>query len=436
MAVSTVRMIGDLNPTFAWDGARLYGERDFAVDADVPAGLRGAASSVAGDGNGRWRLLRDPLGIDKLFWAGDGNGGIHVAATPKRLVDEGHELGAIRALPRGCVVDIDAGEVSTDHSIAAPAAALPDTSGDDIETVAREIERRLHAYLDALAGAHPSADVYVCLSGGLDSSGIGALVREHFSNVVAVSFDIARPSGCASDDRLVAERLAGDFGMPFVDATVTVDELLELLDLALVAGIDWRDFNVHAALVNAVLAKKIAESRGQDSPEALVFTGDLANEFLVDYHAEHYSGGTYYALPSLEARALRAQLIHGLDTSHREIGVFAEWGLAVIQPYAIAVDAYLSVPEELLVKETAKQILDRAIFGDRLPAYIYDRPKVRAQVGSSDGDDMGVLGACVDRGVTAESLKRRFAELHGVDDPAALDRFIRFGRYRSAIPGR
>jgi hypothetical protein len=46
----------------------------------------------------------------------------------------------------------------------------------------------------------------------------------------------------------------------------------------------------------------------------------------------------------------------------------------------------------------------------------------------------GVLAACVDRGIDAAWLKRRFAKLHETDDQAALARFMRAGRYRTAIP--
>jgi hypothetical protein len=62
---------------------------------------------------------------------------------------------------------------------------------------------------------------------------------------------------------------------------------------------------------------------------------------------------------------------------------------------------------------------------------VYARPKVRAQAGSADPAG-GVLAACIDRGLDGPSLRRRFAELHGVADPTALDRFIRAGRYRTA----
>ena len=90
-------------------------------------------------------------------------------------------------------------------------------------------------------------------------------------------------------------------------------------------------------------------------------------------------------------------------------------------------------PEAFLRLEDRKPRLARAVFGSRLPEYVYARPKVRAQAGSTDPAG-GVLAACVDRGFDSRWLRQRFAELHGVSDPSALDRFIRAGRYRATLP--
>jgi asparagine synthetase B (glutamine-hydrolysing) len=272
----------------------------------------------------------------------------------------------------------------------------------------------------------------VCLSGGLDSSGVAVLAREHFADLVAVSFDLRGPGRRASEDRRTAERLARELGLPLLDVTVTAEELLDTLDTVLVEGIDWRDFNVHAGLVNAALAEGI--TRAGAGGDGLVLTGDLANELLADYHAESYRGAVYYDLPRLDIGRLRAALVRGLDTSNRETGVFAAWGLAVAQPYAAAADLYLSLSPELLAAPQAKRHVAGAIFADRLPAYVYDRPKTRAQVGGA-GAGGGVLGACVDRGIDRRVLRERFARLHGLDDERILERFLRAGTYRSAIPG-
>jgi hypothetical protein len=163
-----------------------------------------------------------------------------------------------------------------------------------------------------------------------------------------------------------------------------------------------------------------------------VLTGDLANEFLVDYEPESYRDSTYYRLPRLRPATLRASLVRGLDTCNREIGVFAAYGLRVVQPYAAAVDAYMSLPESFLMRADRKPEISRTIFGTLVPEHVYTRKKVRAQVGSTSGE--GVLGLCLDHGIDSGWLRRRFCRLHGIGDMAELDRFMRAGRYRSGIP--
>lgn len=435
--MSSIRVLGSLNRNVAWDGTRLYGEPDFHVAAPMPYGLRGAAASVQHAPHGAWRILRDPLGLNKLFWARSDGGPVDVAALPRTLVNAGHSFDAISAIPRGCVVDLMPGQGEPAPNWIIPDAWFPSNGSAvlGVEKAGREARSTLDQYLAAIAGAYPSAAVFVCLSGGLDSSGIATLARHHFPGIVAVSFDLSRPGKRASQDRLIADRLARDLGMPMLEATVNEEELFAHLDTVLVAGSDWRDFNVHAALVNAVLAASIQDAVGTADPArpAFVLTGDLANEFLVDYHPEQYKGATFYGLPRLPAAALRASLVRGLDTSHREIGVFAAWGLTVVQPYAVAADTYMALDPELLRHEDRKQRLCREIFGDLVPEYVYSRPKTRAQVGDQDLGG-GVLAACVDRGFDDQWLRRRFALLHGIAEPGSLDRFIRAGRYRTAIP--
>jgi asparagine synthetase B (glutamine-hydrolysing) len=434
--MTSVRVLGTLDRDLAWDGNRLYEDAGLQVGSLPPYELRGAAASVRPGPGGSWRILRDPLGLNKLFWARTEDGGVDLAARARTLVDAGHPFEEIRAIARGCVLDLTAGEPPP-----APASIVPvgwfsaDGPTLDVDKAGREIRSRLERYLAAVAAAHPAAPVFVCLSGGLDSSGITALARARFDTAVAVSFDLAHPGRQASQDRMMAQRLARDLDMPLLEVTVTEDELFEHMDTVLVEGIDWRDFNVHAALVNAALAAGIDDASPARDPGTPVFvlSGDLANEFLVDYHPERYKGTIYYELPRLPAVALRASLVRGLDTCHREVGVFAAWGLSVVQPYAVAVDAYLALDGQFLGREERKQQLCREIFGDLLPEYVYSRPKVRAQAGSPELGG-GVLAACVDRGYDAAWLRRRFASLHGVADSTTLDRFIRAGRYRTAVP--
>jgi asparagine synthetase B (glutamine-hydrolysing) len=429
--VSLIRVVGDLDPTFAWSGKRLYRDGDIPIGSRAPGRLRGAVSCVDSVGEG-WRIIRDPLGINKLFWTREADGSIACAARPHRLIALGYTLDDVRSIPRGSVLDLALSRPKPlERSIPLDGRPRPSrTAKPTLERSAAAIRRELDGYLAALAAVDRSAAAFICLSGGLDSAGIACLASEHFPNLTAVSFDLARSTREPSDDRRSAERLAADLGIPLLRVTVTEEKLLEPLDLVLFEGIDWRDFNVHAALVNAAIADAIAAASG---PGTIVLTGDLANEFLADYHPELYQGVEYYKLPRLEPAALRASLVRGLDTCHREVGIFSAWTLRVVQPYAVAVDEYLSLSGKFLSLEDRKQRLSRAIFGKRLPEYVYSRPKVRAQVGDSHGG-RGVLAVCAERGLTGLTLKKRFAALHGVSSLAAVDRFIRAGIYRTATP--
>jgi asparagine synthetase B (glutamine-hydrolysing) len=432
--MTAVHLHGPLDRNFAWDGrSGICQDIAFRPGAELPPGLRGAAAAVQPGPGGIWRVVRDQLGINKLFWARDADGSIAMAARPRRLVDQGHPLEQIDAIPRGCVVDLDpAAPEPAQRSIAPAWLSSPGRVARlSPEAAAKGLRSAVDRYLAAVASTHPNAKVFVCLSGGLDSSTIAALACQHFAEVVGVSFDLRRRPGRPSEDRVTAQRLARDLRMPLLEVTVNEEELFQHLDTVLLEGIDWRDFNVHAALVNAALAAGIRSITSD--PGAIALTGDLANEFLVDYHPESYNGRTYYRLPRLSPTALQASLVQGLDTCHREVGIFAAWGLGVVQPFAVAADHYLALPDAFLAAENRKELLCRAAVGDLLPDYIYSRPKVRAQVGSVEIGG-GVLAACVDRGLDGPWLRHRFAELHDVTDLTTLDRFIRAGRYRSSVP--
>lgn len=429
--ITSLRVLGALDPSFGWDGQRLVDDRALAAPSPPPPELRGAASVADWRDATCWRLLRDPIGLNKLFWATDADGTLTVAARPRRLVEGGHRFEHIAALPAGAVIERLREDSAPREWSLVPDGWRKPAEAPTIEATGKRIRAILDSYLAAVAEGHRDTPVFVCLSGGLDSSAIAALAREHFPSLTAVSFDLLRPKGAPSDDRSTAERLARDLGLPLLRVSATADELLEHLDTVLAEGADWRDFNVHAGLVNAVLAAGIRRELDSGGT-ALVLTGDLPNEFLVDYHAERYRDETYYPLPQVRPIVLRRALVRGLDTSHREIGVFAAWSLTVVQPYAVAVDEYMSLPEAALLPTDRKERLNRAMLGRTLPDYIYSRPKARAQVGGAEGG--GVLGACVDRGIDAGWLERRFAELHSVADLSGFATFMRGGRYRAASP--
>jgi len=415
------QLVGELDPNFGWANGRVVTTPpdQYAPLASEP---RGAYACVA-RGPAGVQIARDALGINKLFWARRTDGELLFAARPRHLVEAGCRFEDIWAVPPGTAVQADPPR-RTPRGVAP--GPLP------LAALAVRIRSELDSYCSALARELGDTPVYVCLSGGLDSTGIAVVARRHLPGLRAVSFDLDWAGSASSGDRVTAARLAADLGLPLSRITVSADELLGLLDTVLSEGIDWRDFNVHAGLVNAALARGIAQQHASDTAAPVALTGDIANELLADYHAEQIGGRTFYALPRVPLSRLRAALVRGLEASHREVGPFRAWGVRAVQPYAVVVDHYMALPETFLGLDDRKPRLCRMVFGDEIPDYVYDRPKTRAQVGGRE--DGGVLGLCLDRGIDGQVLRARFAALHGIADPALLSRFICGGRYRAALP--
>lgn len=383
-------------------------------------------------GDGCHLLTRDPLGVNKLFFAIDDDGEVHSSNYLVHLARVGHRLSDIWSVPSGHVLAIDTSRRSL---------SLQKFStirfGDDmqealsIDDYAAEIRSQLDQTFERLREVVGQRPVYVTLSGGLDSSTIAAMAAQWLDDVRAVTFCMDSGSGDspASED-LTHARLVADFiGVPLEVVTATTDEIEDLLDVALIYGQDWRDFNVHCALVNATIGRAIGDPNGSNgNARTVVLTGDTMNELMADYSPVQYRGNEYYRLPRLDPGRLRRFLVSGLDSGDREVGVFAHYGLDTIQPYAIFANAYTSLPAEYVQNSDAKQRLVEKVMGERIPAEIYSRPKVRAQVGGSE-EIGGTLAALVDRGLNGERLQERFVELLGCET-SELRRLIHAGFYR------
>jgi asparagine synthetase B (glutamine-hydrolysing) len=294
-------------------------------------------------------------------------------------------------------------------------------------SLAPAIRSRLEAVFRGLKEELRGRRLYVSLSGGLDSTAIASLAREFLGELTAVTFTVG---GNRSEDLISAEKVAKELGMRLVVIEVSAKDILGALDEALLWGQDWREFNVHCALVNVAVGRAIRKDSdaARSTERPVVITGDVMNELMADYSAVSYRGAEYYTLPKVPIGLLRRVLVGGLDAGDREVGVFWHCGVETIQPYALAASAYTAVPASLLTRRGAKQSLVRAILGDRIPGHVYGRKKTRAQEGTAESGG-GTLSVCVDNGIDANWLKRRFAEIYGLD-PAELHHYIRGGYYR------
>lgn len=420
----TTHMVSD----FVWLDDRMVpaAEVDLAGAADPLAlaqRLRGQYA-LHGRRGGEHVLARDPLGVNKLFFAIAGDDVVSSSYWID-LLRAGHRT--VWSVPMGHVLRVSPGERRLRLDKHAP---LPFDDGDGepgpehAARIREALERAFVQLRDVTAGR----PLYVTLSGGLDSTTIAALARRHLGDFTAVTFSIddggdTRPS----EDLRYARRVADDLGVPLRTVRASTDDLIDLVDTALCFGQDWRDFNVHCALVNAAIARDLAAG-AEKSERPLILTGDTMNELMADYSPVVYRGREYYPLPRLPAGRLRRFLVRGLDAGDREIGVFARFGLDAIQPYALCAEAYAALPGGCLARAEAKQRLAREVMGAAIPDYIYQRPKVRAQAGGAD-EVRGTLAALVDRGIDSARLERRFCELFGLQ-PSDLRRAIFGGFYR------
>lgn len=420
---------------FCWSGQAYHTAIEpVAVRAGLGAALRGRFACAWQASDGSVTLARDRLGLNKLFLAVHESGTVVAANYLVDLVRDGVPFEAIYSVPAGYVVRIDPKQNLVEASRYGEARDRAAAAAASVDDIAGDIRAELELWLSRLAEQFGDRHVCICLSGGLDSGLIAVLARKYFSNPTAYTYSFTAPGMAVSEDARYAERLARILQIPFRLVPATADDLHAVVDAALRYGQDWRDFNVHCAIVNEIVARAIRRDADKSGgPLPLVLTGDLANEFLADYEPVPYGGEEYYKLPRMQPFDLRRTLIRGLDSGDREVGIFGHHGLEVVQPYGLIVNHYHRLPRTFIGGKQSKQELAQKIAGDLLPAFLFDRPKVRAQTGDSTAHT-GILPLLIERGHGAEWLRRAFCRLFNVEYAAFLDRFIRGGRYRSVRP--
>ncbi|MEM7679047.1 MAG: asparagine synthase-related protein, partial [Myxococcota bacterium] len=341
------------------------------------------------------------------------------------LLSAGHSIEHIWSVPSGHAVEIDP---SRRYLKLWPHQTLPAAGPANARESAAAFRQKMASTFERLYTLRERTPVFVTLSGGLDSTTVAVHAKATFGEVVGVTFALDSDAGQPGSDLASAQAVAKALKMELIVIRPHPDDVVALLDRVLRFGQDWRDFNVHCGLVNAAVASGLRRQLDDVDARPLVLTGDTMNELVADYTPVKFGDQEYYKLPRLPLPPLRDFLIRGLDTGDREVGVFASYGIDTIQPYALCADVLGRLPETLLGFGDAKQTLYKEAFGDRIPSHVYNRPKVRAQVGAADVPG-GTLGLLVGRGIDAKALAQRFCDLHGLQS-VDLMRWIRAGRYR------
>jgi len=369
-------------------------------------------------------LIRDRLGLNKLFYHIDHKARVVTVGHYLRdVVQETGDYNSVKSIPAGHFLKIDKEKLSGALICYWDFSRLQANPDFELGEFQQRADKSLTALFQRIDEQFRGRRVFVCLSGGLDSSLIASYANRHLSNVTAVTFSYER----LSDDYLAGEKFAAQIGMDFLPVVIEREMDETTLRQVVVTGQDWRDFNVHCAWVNYQIAKHLAETvNGED---AVVLTGDLMNEYVCDYTSVDYAGSTYYALPRIPQEKLRRFLVYGLDSGDRELGVFFDFGFTVIQPYSILAEEYLSVPAAMLAESNFKDQLNLPLLEGLGVKFYEPKNKTRAQVGSSDG---GTLGLFHDSGISQKDIESVWASTFlSMTKDSVLEPLIRSGRYRS-----
>ncbi len=355
-----------------------------------------------------FEAVRDPLGINKLFYTETESGEIIFASE---FTDLFIHKTPIFSVPAGKLVRIGKGGLrETVHSLNIPEADYSDFNIDAFKTV---FTKRLESVFTTIKSLEDTGwTVFVALSGGLDSTIIASSASKYLSNPIACTLDLGK-----SEDSEKSIKIASHIGIKHMTFKTSEAQILESLKDAPWMCQDFRDFNVHCAALNILLAKNIREYVDGvaeiDKNKMIILTGDLMNEFTCDYAGEVIDGVEYYKLPRIGKKELQSYLIGGLDTSDRELSPFRYYGLKCIQPYAAVYDLYNSVPEDILTTEDPKKLLNSFLVDETILSFI-PKVKLRAQVGSRE--NMGILGLCHKMGFNDKTYKGDLIERAGKGD--------------------
>ncbi len=383
-------------------------------------------------------MARDPLGCNKLFYGYNEQKDLVVANRIERALKLGVHLDNLSSCPPGQLTRISEGQAECVFKD--ELKSQNEGSSFDRDEFKRNIAETLTSAMSWLKSEFVDYSFAVCLSGGLDSSAVASLAAKHLKNVTAISFSYISKKDAkrwwakeslaklksVSEDFLSASGVAKALEIPFHPVFRTSDAIHTALPTAVRLCQDWRDFNVHCAVVNLFLAQDIRAFFPHG--KVLVLTGDLMNEFVCDYHEEVVDGTVYYPQPRMSLKNRRRFFIRGLGAGDREVGVFNAFGLPVCQIFSTVAEHYLQVPDHLLSEPDIKEELNGHLLTTGLKDKVC-KVKRRAQVGGEDG---GTLGICHRMGVDQQRLEdiwiRSLPEHLRGDHPLDI---IQFGRYRS-----
>ncbi len=232
----------------------------------------------------------------------------------------------------------------------------------------------------------------ICLSSGHDSNLILSYAKEIFKKKIKICTfayiennqikkniekNYNKNINLLSEDFKHAFKISQIFNIEFIPVFFSIKDIKENIKKIIYACQDYRDFNVHCAIGNFFIAKKLKENK-----KVIVLTGDLMNEFFADYNTEVIGNKKYYKIPNVNFKLKQEMLITGLDTSDREVGVFHYHGIKLRQVFSVARDLAISIPEKILKIKNLRQRINSNLINKIICKSLF-LGKIRAQLGSS-----------------------------------------------------
>ncbi len=171
----------------------------------------------------------------------------------------------------------------------------------DLTTISLQLRAELAKAIDAMQYIDKNKRVAVLLSGGIDSSAVAALMRDHYTGLRAYSLDVG------GKDLANAEQIANNLGIPLTKVPVDRREMANLLPNFIESAEEYRPFVIDTVPGFYFLARAAAKDGMQ-----VLFTGSAANEMFGDY----YPSGDYDVPMEENARqSQRRLLIQGRNPS-------------------------------------------------------------------------------------------------------------------------
>ena len=380
-------------------------------------------------------IARDHLGCKKIFWGISTKKKVIFSDNFIDLYSKIKNVKSIRSCPAGFAIYINKkGKIIKKVNIK---RLNNNYSFINLKNYSNKIKKKILFYLEGIRKLYGNK-VYVCLSGGLDSTIIAYLAKLVFKDVVAISCSMLSDKQYKmlfynknldknfklSDDFENARKISKELDIKFKGIYFPESNCIKDLKKTMYACQDWRDYNVHCAILNFQIAKKLISDKSYKNEP--VITGDMMNEYLADYKSEKIKGKEYYPqmkqLPSVKQR----YFMRGLDSSDRENGIFSFFEIPIFQPYSFVDLYYKYLPKKYLNKKKIKELLNGNIVNKKILNLI-SKKKMRAQIGGKSG---GILSYMIKKNIFQKNLEQKFCKDFKISKKF-ISSFIEVGAYKN-----